>query len=325
MPELPEVETVRAGLAAHLLRGRLGRTEVLDARSLRRHPGPPESFVDELAGSVLLDVARRGKYLWLLLGTEGGAPEVPGEETRPVLPRGLVVHLGMSGQVLIQPPEAPAERHLRLRIPVALPDGTTVEMRFVDQRIFGGMFLDELVAPADSLPTAPRPGAGASEIALPLLPASVAHIGRDPLDPWFDDAAFRRRLLRTESGIKRVLLDQTAVSGIGNIYADEALWRARLHYAKPARSLTAPQTRQLLAAVREVLAEALAAGGTSFDALYVNVNGESGYFERGLNAYGRAGKPCPRCGAIMVREPFMNRSSFRCPQCQRAPRGFRAG
>ena len=158
-----------------------------------------------------------------------------------------------------------------------------------------------------------------------LVPQAVKHIARDPLDEFFDPAAVRRKFLRTSSGIKKVLLDQSVISGVGNIYADEALWRARLHYAKPARTLSAAQTRDLLEAVTQVLRESLAAGGTSFDALYVNVLGESGYFERSLNAYGRAGEPCHRCAeagrtSLIVREPFQNRSSYRCPHCQRAPR-----
>lgn len=180
-------------------------------------------------------------------------------------------------------------------------------------------------------PLVPDVPAVAGEVALGevperfLVPEAVKHIARDPLDEFFDPAAVRRKFLRTSSGIKKVLLDQSVISGVGNIYADEALWRARLHYAKPARTLSAAQTRELLEAVTQVLRESLAAGGTSFDALYVNVLGESGYFERSLNAYGRSGEPCHRCAeagrtSLMVREPFQNRSSYRCPHCQRAPR-----
>lgn len=196
-------------------------------------------------------------------------------------------------------------------------------MLFVDQRIFGGMFLSPLV------PDVPAVAGEVPERFLVserfLVPEAVKHIARDPLDEFFDPAAVRRKFLRTSSGIKKVLLDQSVISGVGNIYADEALWRARLHYAKPARTLSAAQTRELLEAVTQVLRESLAAGGTSFDALYVNVLGESGYFERSLNAYGRAGEPCHRCAeagrtSLMVREPFQNRSSYRCPHCQRAPR-----
>ncbi|WP_129658748.1 bifunctional DNA-formamidopyrimidine glycosylase/DNA-(apurinic or apyrimidinic site) lyase [Rothia halotolerans] len=329
MPELPEVEVVRSGLERHLRGSLIRSVEVLDPRSVRRDAQGPERFAAALTGTVLADVARRGKYVWLLLAEPGASPAAGERGVAPapgaVGERGVVVHLGMSGQALIKDPDAARERHLRIRMGLLTPDGASRELRFVDQRIFGGMFLDPLIPEPDG-----APAASASALGLPLLPASVAHIGRDPLDPHFDAAAFRRRLKRTSSGIKRVLLDQTVLSGIGNIYADESLWRARLHYAKPADTLTGPQADAILRASSEVMAEALQAGGTSFDALYIDVNGQSGYFERGLNVYGRAGEPCRRCEAegrdgIIVREPFMNRSSYRCPRCQRAPRGFRAG
>jgi len=221
------------------------------------------------------------------------------------------------------------KKHLKSILELDPADGESTnkptELRFVDQRIFGGMFLSNLVP---DIPAGTSP-AGAEEIPEEfLVPEAVEHIGRDPVDPYFDVAKIRRIMLRTSSGIKRLLLDQSVVSGIGNIYADEALWRARIHYAKPAKSLSATQTRELFAAVHQVLTEALHAGGTSFDALYVNVNGQSGYFDRSLNAYGRAGEPCRRCleagrTSIIVREPFMNRSSYRCPHCQRTPRGLK--
>ena len=207
--------------------------------------------------------------------------------------------------------------------------GAGQRLLFVDQRIFGGMFLSPLVpdVPAAVATNKAAPGEQApGEVPEHfLVPEAVKHIARDPLDEFFDPAAVHRKFLRTSSGIKKVLLDQSVISGVGNIYADEALWRARLHYAKPARTLSAAQTRDLLEAVTQVLRESLAAGGTSFDALYVNVLGESGYFERSLNAYGRAGEPCHRCAeagrtSLILREPFQNRSSYRCPHCQRAPR-----
>jgi formamidopyrimidine-DNA glycosylase len=207
----------------------------------------------------------------------------------------------MSGQLLVCARGAPDEKHLRARLRF-LDAGT--ELRFVDQRTFGGLALDPLV---------PDDGTGA-------VPASVAHIARDPLDPAFDDVMWVRRLRGRSVGVKRALLDQTLASGIGNIYADESLWRARLHWATASDSLAPARARELLAHARDVMTEALSEGGTSFDALYVNVNGESGYFDVSLAAYGRADQPCPRCGRPIVREAFMNRSSFRCPRCQRAPR-----
>ncbi len=336
MPELPEVETVRAGIANHSLSRPVRSVRVVDARSLRRHLPGPAQFEAALTGRALRGVYRRGKYLWLTLSEPDGT----------LADEALVVHLGMSGQLLVR--DEPGEgsesdsaseaearaafdaepRHLRVALELG-PVGTTgstsgagQRLLFVDQRIFGGMFLSPLV------PDVPAAAGKASLGEVPerfLVPEAVKHIARDPLDEFFDPAAVRRKFLRTSSGIKKVLLDQSVISGVGNIYADEALWRARLHYAKPARTLSAAQTRDLLAAVTDVLRESLAAGGTSFDALYVNVLGESGYFERSLNAYGRAGEPCHRCAeagrtSLIVREPFQNRSSYRCPHCQRAPR-----
>lgn len=355
MPELPEVETVRAGIVDHSLGRPVRAVRVVDARSLRRHLPGPAHFEAALTGRALRGAYRRGKYLWLTLSEADGA----------LADEALVVHLGMSGQLLVRDEpggdsgsdsgsdsEARAAfdeqpRHLRVALELG-PAGATGDtgatggvastnrastgqrLLFVDQRIFGGMFLSPLVpdVPAAVATNKAAPGEVPEHFLVPerfLVPEAVKHIARDPLDEFFDPAAVRRKFLRTSSGIKKVLLDQSVISGVGNIYADEALWRARLHYAKPARTLSAAQTRELLEAVTQVLRESLAAGGTSFDALYVNVLGESGYFERSLNAYGRAGEPCHRCAeagrtTLMVREPFQNRSSYRCPHCQRAPR-----
>ncbi|GAA3748333.1 bifunctional DNA-formamidopyrimidine glycosylase/DNA-(apurinic or apyrimidinic site) lyase [Leifsonia bigeumensis] len=295
MPELPEVEVVRAGLVPFATGARVTRVEVLDERSLRRHPGPAEDFVDRLTGAVLAAPSRRGKYLWLpLLSNPFGDGEA------------LVVHLGMSGQVLLRPPGT-QDALTRIRIDLEHPQNGPVRLNFVDQRIFGSMAIDALVAAADLGPDAPGE----------RLPASVAHIARDPLDPHFDDARFLAALRRRRTGVKRALLDQSLVSGIGNIYADEALWAARIHYDQPTDALSRPRAKALLTEVRAVLAKALAEGGTSFDAQYLNVNGESGYFSHSLNAYGQQGRPCPRCGRPIVREQFMNRGSHFCPHCQR--------
>ena len=356
MPELPEVETVRAGLADHSVGRPVRAVRVVDARSLRRHLPGPAHFEAALTGRALRGAYRRGKYLWLTLSEADGT----------LADEALVVHLGMSGQLLVRDEpggdsgnelgaraafdEQP--RHLRVVLELGSAGATNAagatgsaasanrastrqRLLFVDQRIFGGMFLSPLVpdVPAsvavdEVAPGEAAPGEVPEHFLVPerfLVPEAVKHIARDPLDEFFDPAAVRRKFLRTSSGIEKVLLDQSVISGVGNIYADEALWRARLHYAKPARTLSAVQTRELLEAVTQVLRESLAAGGTSFDALYVNVLGESGYFERSLNAYGRAGEPCHRCAeagrtSLMVREPFQNRSSYRCPHCQRAPR-----
>lgn len=339
MPELPEVETVRAGIADHSLGRPVRAVRVVDARSLRRHLPGPAHFEAALTGRALRGAYRRGKYLWLTLSEADGT----------LADEALVVHLGMSGQLLVRDEpggdsgndsearEAFDEQPRHLRVALELgPAGATgsaastnrastgQRLLFVDQRIFGGMFLSPLVPDVPAAVAVNEVASGEVPERF-LVPKAVKHIARDPLDEFFDPAAVRRKFLRTSSGIKKVLLDQSVISGVGNIYADEALWRARLHYAKPARTLSASQTRELLEAVTNVLRESLAAGGTSFDALYVNVLGESGYFERSLNAYGRAGEPCHRCAeagrtSLMVREPFQNRSSYRCPHCQRAPR-----
>ena len=288
MPELPEVEVVRHGLEPAVTGATVTRVEVLDARSLRRHDGPEEDFVERLTGARFLTPERRGKFLWIPVDGAGEA---------------LVVHLGMSGQVLLRDPAAERDRLTRIVLDVDSPGHGPVRVDFVDQRIFGSMALDALV-PARDHPEQ-------------LIPGQVGHIARDPVDPLFDDALFLRRLAAKDTGIKRALLDQTLVSGIGNIYADEALWAARIHYDQPTRSLSRPRAKTLLAEVRLVLGRALVEGGTSFSSTYVNVNGASGYFSHSLNAYGQHGKPCPRCGRPIVREDFMNRGSHFCPWCQR--------
>ena len=286
MPELPEVEVVRAGLERHVTGATITAVEVLHDRPVRRHPSGAAGFAAALTGRRIEGARRRGKYLWLPLD-DGNA---------------ILGHLGMSGQMLVQPVDAPAERHLRVRFSLTGTEHGR-ELRFVDQRMFGGLSVS---------------------VGGARLPAEIAHIARDPLDPEFDDDAFVARLRRRTSGVKRLLLDQTLVSGVGNIYADEALWRTRLHGDRPGDRLTRAQARELLLHVRAVMSEALAQGGTSFDALYVNVNGESGYFDRSLHAYGRADEPCDRCGTPIRRVAFMNRSSYYCPRCQTAPRSARA-
>lgn len=298
MPELPEVEVVRRGLQRWVVGRRVAGVEVLHPRPVRRHAAGADDLVVRLVGARVEDAVRRGKYLWLTLDT--------GEA--------LLAHLGMSGQMLLQPPGAADERHLRVRL--VFDDGGR-ELRFVDQRMFGGVSVVPLVPTPDALPAGTGGGGTPSG---PVVPREVAHIARDPLDPHLDVAALTARLRARRTGVKRALLDQGLLSGVGNIYADEALWRARLHYARPTETLTRPEVVRLLAAVREVMLAALDAGGTSFDALYIDVDGDSGYFGRSLAVYGRAGRPCPRCGAVVRREAFMNRSSSTCPGCQPRPR-----
>jgi formamidopyrimidine-DNA glycosylase len=279
VPELPEVEVVRRGLAEHVAGDVVAGVDVLHPRSVRRHVAGPEDFADRLTGRTIAAARRRGKYLWLALD-DGAA---------------LLGHLGMSGQLLVQPAVTPEESHLRVRLRL----GRRNELRFVDQRMFGGLSISENGA---------------------LLPPEIGHIAPDPFEAAFDDDAFAQRLRRKRTGLKRALLDQRLISGIGNIYADEALWRARLHYARPTETLNRVEIGRVLQGVRAVMGSALAQGGTSFDALYVDVNGNSGYFDRSLEVYGQAGYPCTRCGTPIRRDPFMNRSSFSCPSCQPRPR-----
>jgi formamidopyrimidine-DNA glycosylase len=281
MPELPEVEVVRRGLAAHVTGRTISAVRVHHPRAVRRHEAGPADLTARLLGTQVTGTGRRGKYLWLTL-SDGSA---------------LVVHLGMSGQMLLG--EVPNENHLR--IAALLDDGTTLS--FVDQRTFGGWMLADLVT-VDGTD----------------VPVPVAHLARDPLDPKFERDRVVTVLRRKHSEIKRQLLDQTVVSGIGNIYADEALWRAKINGTRLASSLPRAKLGELLDAAAAVMSDALGQGGTSFDSLYVDVNGESGYFERSLDAYGREGEPCRRCGAVMRREKFMNRSSYYCPKCQPRPR-----
>jgi formamidopyrimidine-DNA glycosylase len=290
LPELPEVEVVRRGLAAHVVGRRVSSVEVLHERAVRRHGAGSRDFASQLSGRTIAAASRRGKYLWLPLTDGAERPDTA-----------AIAHLGMSGQLLVEDESAPDELHLRVRL--RFDDGGP-QLRFVDQRTFGGLAVADLV----------------DDDAGGRVPQPFAHIARDPLDPAFDEDATIRRIRAKSSQVKRVLLDQTVISGVGNIYADEALWRASINGAKLANRLTVKETRALLDLAREVMSEALDQGGTSFDALYVNVNGQSGYFDRSLAAYGQEGRPCPRCGTPITRVAFMGRSSYFCPTCQRVPR-----
>lgn len=293
MPELPEVEIVRRGLEQLVVGRLITDARVLHPRAARRHAAGGPALADELRGRRVLAAHRTGKYLWLPL-TGGQA---------------LVAHLGMSGQLLVLEPTAEPGPHLRAVLDLAPPElpvpdsraGGPLQLRYVDQRTFGGLLLT---------PGGPGPAD---------VPAPIAHIAPDPLGP-LDPGALWRSLRRRRTGIKRALLAQTTVSGVGNIYADEALWRAGLHGSRPTATLTRAEVARLLEALREVMAAALAVGGTSFDSLYVDVNGSSGRYSTALAVYGQQGRPCRRCGTLIVREPFMNRSSHRCPRCQPVPR-----
>ena len=290
MPELPEVEVVRRGLADHVAGRRIASVELRGTRVARRHVAGHEDLIGLLTGRVIGRARRRGKYLWLELADAADAANGPVEDA-------LLLHLGMSGQLLVEVAAAPDEKHLHARFRF---DDSGPELRFVDQRTFGGLAWSATGADG--------------------IPLTIAHIAPDPFEPAYDPNAVVRRIKAKDSEIKRVLLDQTVVSGIGNIYADEALWRAQVHGRRMASTLTKPSIARVLGHARDVMTEALGEGGTSFDALYVNVNGASGYFDRSLAAYGQVGRPCRRCGTLIMREHFMNRSSFFCPRCQVAPR-----
>ena len=288
MPELPEVETVRAGLAEFITGATIDDVEIFDARSLKRHQPGPSDFVNTLSGSKIRSVVRRGKFLWMPLDTE---------------PLALVGHLGMSGQMLVRTPDFEPDKLTRVILHFTAESGKMFQMRFVDQRIFGSLAIDNLVSTDDETGE--------------TIPVTASHIARDPLDPNFSEAAVVAKLRTRSAGIKKILLDQQLMSGVGNIYADEALWRAKLHYDQPANSLSIAKTKELIAHVTEILAAAVKVGGTSFDEQYKNVNGESGYFEISLNAYGMTGRPCNRCGKPIKRESWMNRGSHFCPNCQK--------
>lgn len=300
MPELPEVEVVRRGLEGHVVGRTIESAAFTGHRVAREHPGGAEGLSAELAGVRIHSAERRGKYLWLTLGDREPEPGDPA----------LVVHLRMSGQMLIADPELPVAKHTHARL--TLSDGQ--ELRFVDQRTFGYMTTEMLIRDPHAVPVGPSR----------LVPSSIAHIAPDPFEPAFDLRATAKRIRARDVEVKRQLLEQNLVSGIGNIYADEALWAARVHGRRRGVQLTLTRTTEVLESAREVMSRALEAGGTSFDALYVNVNGSSGYFARSLNAYGRVGEPCPRCGTPMIKESIGGRGSYYCTECQPAPRTRRA-
>ncbi|WP_167142644.1 bifunctional DNA-formamidopyrimidine glycosylase/DNA-(apurinic or apyrimidinic site) lyase [Canibacter zhoujuaniae] len=326
MPELPEVEVVRAGLMPAVTGATVLGAEVFDARSLKRHISRAErdsgavaaghgrtldestrrlraaDFERRITGARLLSPARRGKFLWIPIAPSGVPTAVPDEA--------LFAHLAMSGQVLLRANDAPEDKHVRIRLWVQTAAGSEVRVDFADQRRFGSLAIDPLA------PTHDGKAAGWGT-KLPLLPAQAQHIARDLLDPAFDFNAVAEQLKTKSVQVKKLLLEQSLMSGIGNIYADEALWLARVHPETPANRISKRRLIELLEAARTVMEKALSEGGTSFDALYVNVNGESGYFSRSLNAYGRQGQPCQRCRSLLQRVVVGGRSAVFCPSCQR--------
>ncbi|MFJ2617816.1 bifunctional DNA-formamidopyrimidine glycosylase/DNA-(apurinic or apyrimidinic site) lyase [Glutamicibacter sp. NPDC087344] len=305
MPELPEVEVVREGLNKWVRGRRIESVEVLDPRSVRRHIDGPTDFEQSLSNCTVSTVVRRGKFLWLELA---GLP----------VATSLMAHLGMSGQLLVEEPSARDEKHLKVRLSLSEQPGAPAELRFIDQRIFGGMFLSPLVPTSDG-------GAGGLGSQSQLIPQAAAHIARDVLDPARNAETLYVSLRKKTTQLKRAILDQEIISGVGNIYADEALWDAGLSGLRNTATIRRFEVTRLNEALIDVMTRALEAGGTSFDSLYVNVNGASGYFSRSLNAYGREGKACLRCAdngvdSVIRRDPFMGRSSYTCPVCQPRPR-----
>lgn len=276
MPELPEVEVVRRGLESHLIGATFDTVRVLHPRANRGQDAPLPAL---LTGRAIVAARRRGKYLWLELDDASA----------------LFVHLGMSGQMLVGTPGTCTSKHLRILADLTDARGEPVELAFVDQRTFGRWLHTSLI---DG------------------VPAPVTHIATDPLEASFDATATARRIRRSRSPIKTVLLNQEIVSGIGNIYADESLWAAGILPTRRAASLRQKDAVALLDASRDVMLRALDAGGTSFDALYVNVNGASGYFSRSLNVYGCTDEPCRRCSTPIRRIVVGGRSTHFCPVCQ---------
>lgn len=304
MPELPEVEVIRQGLSQAVNGAIITAVDVRDVRALKRHQplgvDAARDFEQRLTGAKFGEPVRRGKFLW-----------IPLSETQDATNRfALLGHLGMSGQLLLRTPDQPDDRHVRVRLWLYTLEHGELRLDFCDQRLFGSLALDTLVDCADGQPS----GWGS---VLPEIPRQASHIARDPLDSAFDLDQLRGKLAKRTVGIKHALLNQAIVSGIGNIYADEALWLARIHPETPAGTLSGRGVSRLFIAVHDVLEKALAEGGTSFDELYVNVNGDSGYFAHSLHAYGRTGDPCHRCGTPIKRVAFANRGSHFCPRCQR--------
>jgi formamidopyrimidine-DNA glycosylase len=302
MPELPEVETVRAGLAKSMPGATITGIKINDARSLKRHLSGSADFKRKLVGSQVLDVVRRGKFLWLPLDQSSTA---------------LVGHLGMSGQMLVRTPTFPEDKLTRVTIEFETKTGKPLELRFVDQRIFGSLAIDDLIETRDGGTGGFSAGKNRAKAWEKVIPISAAHIARDPLDESFDQELVVEKMRVKKSGIKRVLLDQNLLSGIGNIYADESLWLAKLHFDRNAEDISKAKLRELLEISKQVLAAAVKQGGTSFDEQYKNVNGESGYFSQQLYAYGQTDKPCARCQTPIRRQAWANRGSHFCPKCQR--------
>ncbi len=279
MPELPEVETVRRGAAAHLVGRRLRAVDL--RRDDLRWP-IPSAAVRDLVGRTCTEVARRSKYL--LLCFDG--PRAPV----------ALVHLGMSGRLFVDVRDAQAPMPAHRRHEHWRMDFGERLLRYVDPRRFG------------ALDVATAAGLGRH----PLL----ASLGVEPLEPGFDGAFLHAAGRRRRIAVKTLLMDARVLVGVGNIYASEACWRARVRPRRAAGSLTRRECDALACAVRDVLEAAIAAGGTSFRD-YVGVAEDAGFFARELAVYERAGEPCRRCGGVVRRTVDGGRSTYWCAGCQR--------
>ena len=261
----------------HLITG----FRITAAHDLHPRALKPESIapLHTLNGAKITGTNRRGKFMWITLN-------------RPYV---LVAHLGMSGQFLIHQKDRPRATHIRAQFQLKKPL-RNLELVFNDQRTFGWLSIEELTN---------------------NVPTSAQHIAPDPFDSLFDKGATVKNYLRRNIKIKTALLNQEIMSGVGNIYADETLWRAKVHPETLTSELSPKKIASIIDYATEVMSEAIKQGGTSFDDLYINVNGESGFFEQSLAAYGQEDEPCPRCGTPIKRITFGARSSHFCPRCQK--------
>ncbi len=288
MPELPEVETVARGLRASVLGRRilsvtLRKTDFIDDPSLlERH----------IPGRRIDAVERYGKFMLVRLSAAQGAPENSDEGDHA--PASLLVHLGMTGHIASFPPEKPLEKHTHAIF--ALDDGR--EMRYTDARRFGRL----------------------AYLSAKALPGELEGFGAEPLEVGVDE--FEARMRSRKSRVKALLLDQTVLRGVGNIYADESLWKSKIHPAKIAASLSKQQLEALRRALQDILKKAIALRGSSI-VNFKDSDGEPGDYQQHHRAYGREGEKCHRCGSIIRRAIVAGRSSFFCPKCQPAPRRFK--
>jgi formamidopyrimidine-DNA glycosylase len=271
MPELPEVETVRRGIAPLVLHREVVAVVVRDARL--RWP-VPANLAEHLVGRPFVELRRRGKYL-LLRNAAGW----------------LILHLGMSGHVRCLPATTPAGRHDH--VDIVFCDGRC--LRLNDPRRFGAL-----------LWTAEEPARH------PLL----ASLGPEPLEPGFDGDYLYGRSRGRRVAVKNFIMDHRIVAGVGNIYASEALFRAGIHPGRPAGRIARQRYERLAEALRQVLTEAIEAGGTTLRD-FADENGRPGYFAVQLSVYGRTGEPCPNCDRAIACEKIGQRSSYFCPRCQR--------